>query len=133
MKKKKLLMIFILIIAYIIINSIFESEVFAISQSTTTGINSIDSNQYPQIKEMLQKLKAEHPNWNFKILYTDINLSEAIANEYTGHGSSPRNLVPANNSSYSGSWNCSVCGNKTYDSGNWHCASEAAIAYMMDS
>ena len=27
---------------------------------------------------------------------------DAIANEYVGHGASPRNLVPANNNRYSG-------------------------------
>ena len=129
---RKILVIFVLIVAYIIINLIWSGKVFAVSQTTTTDINSIDSNQYPQIKEILQQLKSQHPNWNFKILYTDIEWSEAIANEYVGHGSSPRNLVPANNAKYDGAWICSACGGKTYDSGNWHCASEAAIAYMMD-
>ena len=136
MKKnvKKLLVISILIISYIIINLICGNTSFAITQTTSTDINSIDSNQYPQFKEILQKLKTEHPNWNFKILYTDITWADAIANEYVGHGASPRNLVPANNSNYGGQWICSVCGaNKTYDSGNWHCASELAIGYMMDA
>ena len=135
MKKciKRLLVIFILIMSYIIINLICGNKAFAVNQTVSTDINSIDSNQYPQIKEMLQTLKKQHPNWNFKILYTDIEWSDAIANEYVGHGSSPRNLVPANNSNYDGEWICKVCGaNKTYDSGNWHCASEAAIAYMID-
>ena len=135
MKKciKRLLVIFILIMSYIIINLICGNKAFAVNQTVSTDINSIDSNQYPQIKEMLQTLKSQHPNWNFKILYTDIEWSDAIANEYVGHGSSPRNLVPANNSNYDGEWICKVCGaNKTYDSGNWHCASEAAIAYMID-
>ena len=129
---RKILVIFLLIVAYIIINLIWSGKAFAVNQTTTTDINSIDSNQYPQIKEILQELKNQHPNWNFKILYTDIEWSEAIANEYVGHGSSPRNLVPANNANYDGAWICAACGEKTYDSGNWHCASEAAIAYMMD-
>lgn len=135
MKKsvKKLLVIFILIISYIIINLICENEALAITQITSTDINSIDSNKYPQVKEMLKSLQAEHPNWKFKILYTDITWSTAIANEYVGHGASPRNLVPANNSNYDQEWICKVCGaNKVYDSGKWHCASESAIAYMMD-
>lgn len=135
MKKciKRLLVIFILIMSYIIINLICGNKAFAVKQTVSTDINSIDSNQYPQIKEMLQTLKKQHPNWNFKILYTDIEWSDAIANEYVGHGGSPRNLVPANNSNYDGDWICKVCGaNKTYDSGNWHCASESAIAYMID-
>ena len=135
MKKsiKKLLMFFILIISYIILNIICGNEAFAITQTTTTDINSIDSNQYPQIKEMLQSLKNAHPNWNFKILYTDIEWSDAIANEYVGHGASPRNLVPANNANYTGEWICPTCANTIYDSGNWNCASEAAIAYMIDA
>ena len=129
---RKILVIFVLIVAYIIINLIWSGKAFAVNQTTTTDINSIDSNQYPQIKEILQQLKNQHPNWNFKILYTDIEWAEAIANEYVGHGSSPRNLVPANNAKYNGAWICAACGERTYDSGNWHCASEAAIAYMMD-
>jgi len=81
----------------------------------------------------LQELRKKHPNWKFKILYTDIEWNSAIANEYVGHGGSPRNLVPANNSNYEGEWICKACGkDKLYDSGKWHCASEAAIAYMLD-
>lgn len=135
MKKsiKRLLVIFILIISYIIINLICGNEVFAITQTTSTDIKKIDSNKYPQIKEMLQSLQAEHPNWKFKILYTDISWGEVIANEYVGHGASPRNLVPANNSNYDQEWICKACGaDKIYDNGKWYCASEAAIAYMMD-
>jgi len=131
---KKLLAIFILIISYIIINLICGNTALAVAQTTTEDINSIDTNQYPQIKEMLQSLQTEHPNWKFKILYTDIEWTDAIANEYVGHGESPRNLVPANNSRYGGDWICPACGaDKVYDSGNWHCASEAAIAYMIDA
>lgn len=132
-KVKILLVIFILIISYIIINLICGNEVFAVTQTTSTDINSIDSSKYPQIKEMIQSLQKEHPNWKFKILYTDIEWSTAIANEYIGHGKSPRNLVPANNANYDNAWICSVCGTKKYDSGSWHCASESAIAYMMDA
>lgn len=137
MKKfiKKLLFILVLIISYMVVNIMSGSEqfsAFAVNQSVSTDINSIDSNQYPQIKEMLQTLKNQHPNWNFKILYTDIEWKDAIANEYVGHKSSPRNLVTANNSKYDGEWICKVCGATKYDNGNMHCASEAAIAYMMD-
>ena len=135
MKKIKILLgFFILIISYIIINLVSGNQAFAVTQTTSTDINAIDSNQYPQIKEMLQSLQNEHPNWKFKILYTDIEWTDAIANEYVGHGASPRNLVPANNSNYGGDWICKACGTSvSYDSGNWHCASESAIAYMMDA
>ena len=131
--RKKILVIFRLILTYIIICLALSSEVFAISQSVSSDFNSINSGEYPQIKEMIQQLKQQHPSWNFKFLYTDIEWSEAIANEFVGHGSSPRNLIPANNSNYTGDWICPVCGpNKVYDSGSWLCASESAIKYMMD-
>lgn len=132
MMKKTKQILSILLILYIIINLIFGNISFAVNQTTTNDFNSIDSNTYPQIKEMIQELKNQYPNWNFEILYTDINWADAIANEYVGHGSSPRNLVPANNINYDRDWICNVCGEQTYDSGKWYCASEAAIAYMMD-
>ena len=127
----KKIVITILLTVYILIN-LMNSVVLAVNQSSTTDINSVDSNQYPLIKEMIQSLKSKHPNWTFKILYTDIEWKDAIANEYTGHGSSPKNLVPAV-SSCAGEWICSVCGpDKYYDNGSWHCASEATLEYMMD-
>lgn len=106
--------------------------VFAVTQTTSSNINSIDDSKYPGIKAQIQKLQKAHPNWNFKILYTGIDWNTVIANEYVGHGKSPRNLVPANRSNYSGDWICAICGNHTYDSGAWVCASETAIKYMMD-
>lgn len=129
-KITKKIVVFILI-SYIILSLICGNLAFAVNQSTT-DFNSIDSNIYPQVKEMIQKLKNQYPNWNFKVLYTDIEWSDAIANEYVGHGSSPRNLVPANNSNYDGDWICKICGDQEYDNGKWYCASESAIAYMMD-
>lgn len=139
MKKKYVMnflsiMLIITLILYTVINLIIcgNKSFAAINQTQSTDINSIDSNKYPQIKEMLQTLKSQHPNWNFKILYTDIDWNEAIANEYVGHNDKPRNLAPANNSKYDSTWRCAVCGNTTYDNGNWYCASEAALAYMMD-
>lgn len=132
LKNIKKIVILILITTYILIN-LMSNQSFAINQTTTTDVNSVNSSLYPQIKEMIQSLKSKYPNWNFKILYTDIEWKDAIANEYVGHGASPRNLVPANNSQYEGDWVCQACGtDKYYDSGKWHCASEQAIAYMMD-
>lgn len=137
MKKniKRLAVIIMLISIYIVINSILGlDKASAISQTISTDINGIDSSMYPEIKEMIQALQSEHPNWKFKVLYTDIEWNDAIANEYVGHnGTYSRNLVPTNNSRYAGDWICKVCGlENTYDSGKWYCASEAAIGYMMD-
>lgn len=127
---KQMALIITLILVNILILNFFCNNSFAVTQTISSDINSIDSNKYPQIKELLQELKSEHPNWNFKILYTDLDWNEVISNEYTGHGSSPRNMVPV--SGYSDEWSCSICGDKTYDSGKWRCASQSAISYMMD-
>ena len=129
MEKK---LIFILIMIILILQYFcFFTKTFAVNQEFSQDIENIDSNKYPQIKEMIKKLKNEHPNWNFKILYTDLEWNEVIENEYVGHGASPRNLVPTS-SSYEGEWICSICGDTTYDSGKWHCASQSALKYMMD-
>lgn len=139
---KKIQMLSILIIINILLSiilSLFKYNIKAVYQTVSNDINSINTSKYPGIKEKIQSLKSEHPNWNFKILYTGISWDEAIENEYIGHGSqkeyedekfSPRNMVPK---SYNGSWVCDYCGNKTYDTGAWKCASSATIKYMMDS
>ena len=101
--RRKIIVIIALVQIIMLLLCFIGNKSFAVNQSTSSDINSIDSNQYPQIKEMIQKLKQEHPNWNFKILYTDLDWNEVIANEYTGHGSTPRNLVPAN-SNYADEW-----------------------------
>ena len=124
-----------LILIFILLTSIFlilgEKEVQAISQTISSDINSLDDSQYPGIKSMIQTLQAQYPNWNFKILYTDLEWSDVIAGEYQGHGGSPKNLVQYSNN-YKGAWICPICGDRPYDNGSWRCASEEAIAYMMD-
>lgn len=131
MNKKVKCVLLILIIELILHGFCFNPKVYAITQTISSEIDNIDSNKYPQIKEMIQKLKSEHPNWNFKILYTDLNWEDVITNEYVGHGSSPRNAVPATND-YGGEWRCSICGEQRYDSGKWCCASTKALEYIMD-
>lgn len=104
----------------------------AADQITSSNIENINTLKYPGVKEAIAGLKASHPNWNFKILYTGLDWYDVIQNEYTGHGVTPTNLVPANSSTYNNNWICSICGTKTYDTGEWHCASDQAIKYMMD-
>ena len=133
--KKKVQIIAILIIINILVSiliSSFKYNIKATTQTVSNDISSISDTKYPGIKEKIETLKKEHPNWNFKILYTGINWNDAITYEYTGHGSSPKNLVP-DSSSYSGDWVCGYCGDTAYDSGSWKCASVSAIKYMMDS
>ncbi len=104
----------------------------AADQITSSNVNEINTLRYPGIKEAIASLKASHPNWNFKILYTGLDWYEVIQNEYAGHFATPTNLIPANSSTYNNNWICSICGTKTYDTGDWHCASDSAIKYMMD-
>ena len=131
-EKKKLILIVIFILTFAIINLIMMKPVQAVTQIRSTDIDKIDEEKYPGIKQMIQELQESHPNWNFKVLYTGIDWNEAIVNEYVGHGESPRNLVPVG-SSFTGEWICESCtANKTYDNGNWRCASKTALEYMID-
>lgn len=133
MEKRKKIIVF-LIILVIIFSSVFSlllNHVKAVTQTISEDINGIDDVAYPGIKPKIQELKKAHPNWNFKIMYTDLDWNSVIAGEYVGHGSSPSNLV-YQSTNYQGDWICPICGNKAYDNGNWKCASEVAIKYMMD-
>ena len=132
MLKKILASIIILtMITYILSSILIQNKSLAVTQSTSTDINSIDSLKYPGVKEKIQALQKKYPNWKFKILYTGLDFNEVIANEYTGHGKSPKNLI-YKSANYQGAWICSICKERIYDNGNWRCASEEAIKYMMD-
>lgn len=132
---KKIKIISLILILTIVINIltslIIQNKTYAVTQSFSTDINNINESKYPGIKERIKQLQSQYPNWNFKILYTGLDWNEVISNEYTGHGSSPKNLV-YKTSNYQGEWICAICGEKGYDNGNWKCASEQAIKYMMD-
>ena len=131
--KQKAKSLFIMIIVILIMSNLFLGLVETnkvLAATTSEDINAIDTSKYPGIKEQIQQLKNKHPNWTFKILYTNIDWNEAIEKEYLGHGSSPKNLVPK---SYASSWICSICGvDKPYDNGTWRCASKSGIKYMID-
>lgn len=132
MLKKMLASIIILtMITYILSSILIQNKSLAVTQSTSTDINSINTEKYPGIKEKIQALQKKYPNWKFKILYTGLDFNEVIANEYTGHGKSPKNLI-YKSANYQGAWICSICKERIYDNGNWRCASEEAIKYMMD-
>lgn len=95
------------------------------------GIN-LDENRYPKYKELIDNLASEHPNWTFTLLYTKLDWNSVIRHE--GHSdtrTSPLNLVPYS-SNYSGEWQCEKDKDKTYDTGDWVCASTKAIEYRMD-
>ncbi len=131
LKKMLASIIIVTMITYILSSILIQNKSLAVTQSTSTDINSIDSSKYPGIKEKIQALQKKYPNWKFKILYTGLDFNEVIANEYTGHGKSPKNLI-YKSANYQGAWICSICKERIYDNGNWRCASEEAIKYMMD-
>ena len=132
-KKIKIIsLILILTIAINVLTSIIiQNKTYAVTQSFSTDIDNINESKYPGIKTKIKQLQSQYPNWKFKILYTGLDWNSVITNEYTGHGSSPKNLV-YKTSNYQGQWICAICGEKGYDNGNWKCASEQAIKYMMD-
>ena len=87
----------------------------------------IDESKYPGYKKMLIDLKEANPNWKFTIYYTGLDWKTVLYNETKGlHG---RSLVQGRN----GEWLCAICGTKEYDAGGWMCASEKAVAYLMDT
>ena len=132
-KKIKIIsLILILTIAINVLTSIIiQNKTYAVTQSFSTDIDNINESKYPGIKTKIKQLQSQYTNWKFKILYTGLDWNSVITNEYTGHGSSPKNLV-YKTSNYQGQWICAICGDKGYDNGNWKCASEQAIKYMMD-
>ena len=130
MNKLKKIVILLIMINIILVTafSFFKNVTYAVEQTIENEINNIDNNKYPGIKSMISELKNKYPNWNFKVLYTGLKWEDVIKGEHV-HG---RNLVAANSNSYDREWICPECGQKLYDNGNWHCASEDAIKYMMD-
>ena len=116
------------ILINILMSMIIQNKNYAVSQSLSNNIESIDNSKYPGIKEKIKALQSKYPNWTFKILYTGLDWNQVIASEFTGHGSSPKNLI-YKTSNYQGAWLCSICGDKAYDNGSWRCASEEAKIY----
>lgn len=132
---QKLKRLFLICIIFILLLSslfIFKTNTsYALSQTISTDINGIDESQYPGYKQLIKELQSQFPNWTIKLLYTNLDWNTVIANEYTGHNASPRNLIQPTGT-YINEWICSICGNKAYDNGSWRCASEKGIKYMMD-
>jgi len=113
------------IITYICIGILLPNLTLAAQTKTPYSQGSL--NKYPGYEQLIKSLKEKHPTWSFTILETGIDWNEAIKNETVAlHG---RSLIYY---TYSGSWVCSTCGDKAYDSGKWKCASETAVAYYMD-
>ena len=133
MKKVKIIkfisiVLILTILAYTLLALFDNNKAYAVSQWISSDIDGIDESLYPGFKEKIKSLQAQYPNWIFKVLYTDLNWSDVISNEYVGHNSGPRNMIQAT-TNYQGQWICPIC---SYTNSTWRCASQAAIEYMMD-
>ena len=92
----------------------------------------LKESKYPGYKELIDKLKEEHPNWTFTLFYTKLDWEDVIKNE--GHKDNteyPTNLIP-DSSKYPDDWKCEIDKDRTFDNGTWLCASDKAIKYQMD-
>ena len=116
------------ILAYSLLVLFTNNKTYAVSQWISSDIDGIDESLYPGFKERIKSLQAQYPNWTFKVLYTDLDWTDVISNEYVGHNSGPRNMIQAT-TNYQGQWICPIC---SYENSSWRCASQAAIQYMMD-
>ena len=127
--------LFIAIIVIIILLSLVISIIVVQSSKQKSVIydgNNLNESKYPGYKELIDKLKKEHPNWTFTLFYTKLNWNTVINHEsHSVERKTPLNLIP-DSSSYSGEWQCKEDNGKTYDNGSWLCASKKAIAYKMD-
>lgn len=85
----------------------------------------IDNNKYPGVGEAIDKLVEKYPNWQFEILYTNLDFYTAVQEEYN-YADKTANLVYT--PTYKGDWIAS----KPYVNGNWASASLKGIAYFMD-
>lgn len=117
--------IILIIITYICMGAIFINKVHATQQKLEYSEAVVS--KYPGYSQLIKEIQEKHPNWSFTILDTGLDWNEVIKNETVAvHG---RNLIYYTNN---GSWVCSKCGDRLYDSGRWKCASEASVAYYMD-
>ena len=127
---KLLIKLFIALFILFILGIVSQNLNTTYAATTSYDINAIDESKYPGYKSVLQELQKQYPNWKFRLLYTGLNWDDVVEAQYTGHGTSPKSLVY---DTYTGEWVCPICGNTKYDlSKRWYCASEEAIAYMMD-
>lgn len=128
-KKIIYIILIFLIFFYYAIGSIINSSVYAATtkRSRSTDLTKLNNEDYPGFLTIINKLKEEHPNWEFTILYTGLDWSTVIKKETTAlHG---RSLVQNSSSE----WICSVCGSNAYDNGTWYCASAKTVKYYMDA
>lgn len=113
------------LLTYIFINFVYQNKTYAAQENKPYDANRIAN--YPGYKELIENLKAAHPNWNFVIFYTGLDWNTVLQEETTKHHG--RNLITSSKTS---DWFCATCKDTAYDNGSWRCASEQAVSYYMD-
>ena len=130
-KIKMLCGIIAIIIFAIFLIILFTTEDKAQKYVEYTGEN-LNEEKYPGYKELIDKLRENHPNWTFTLFYTKLDWDEVIANEGHVDGRKyPLNLIP-DSDDYPEDWKCPIDGDKKFDNGTWLCASDKAIEHQMD-
>ncbi len=125
----KITSVIILLIMILNFFEIFTNISNADSYRYTYNGDNLNTNAYPGYKERIDQIKSVHPNWNIVIMETNLDWNQVVVAESSFSSSeSPYSLIQGKG----GSWICSSCGSKTYDSGSWYHASESAIKYYLD-
>ena len=119
--KKSLILILIISVLAVLIMPLNTS--FAAAKKYTQTLKSGISNFPKEYQSALNKIKDEHPDWNFEAYYTGLPWSTVLLNETSSHG---RNRVIK---TADASWRCS-CGNVA---SGYACASEEIIGYYLDA
>lgn len=119
--KKSFVLILIISVLAVLIMPLNAS--FAATKKYTQTLKSGISNFPKEYQSALNKIKDEHPDWNFEAYYTGIPWSTVLLNETSSHG---RNRVIK---TADASWRCS-CGNVA---SGYACASEGIIGYHLDA
>lgn len=121
---KKIIIISLLICMFL---NMFVSYTYATTQTISDNIDAINNEQYPGVKALIKQMQKDHPNWNFKILYTKLNWNDVINAERTHK----RSLIPAAYNAGQG-FVCETCNDTLYEGGGWKCASNTTVQYLMD-
>ena len=119
--KKSFVLILIISVLAVLIMPLNTS--FAAAKKYTQTLKSGISNFPKEYQSALNKIKDEHPDWNFEAYYTGLPWSTVLLNETSSHG---RNRVIKTSDA---SWRCS-CGNVA---SGYACASEGIIGYYLDA
>ena len=95
MQFKRILILFFISLIFLFLYLLLIPNELNISYAGTlsSDINGIDESRYPGYKNLINNLKANHPNYSFQVYYTGIDWNSAIVSEYQSHGTSPKNII----------------------------------------